>query len=182
MDANEPILKAVGFIILLMDEEYSNHYTGQVMEVVIREFQSPDEEMNKVVLKVISQCAGTADVTPVYLDDNILPEIFKQSHSGNLDDEEFRMRPENPVLACGLTESPSLSVSVSQKILCSSASVLLLRLGSLERFARHGDLRPSSTVWLMTLIRWTATLVHRPGDAGSSIACMGCKLRPRSQM
>jgi splicing factor 3B subunit 1 len=70
-------LKAVGFIIPLMDEEYSNYYTGQVMEVVIREFQSPDEEMKKVVLKVISQCAGTAGVTPVYLKDNVLPEFFK---------------------------------------------------------------------------------------------------------
>jgi len=70
-------LKAVGYIIPLMDEEYSNYYTGQVMEIVIREFQSPDEEMKKVVLKVVSQCAGTAGVTPVYLKDNVLPEFFK---------------------------------------------------------------------------------------------------------
>ena len=41
-------LKAVGYIIPLMDEEYSNYYTSQVMEIVIREFQSPDEEMKKV--------------------------------------------------------------------------------------------------------------------------------------
>lgn len=70
-------LKAVGYIIPLMDEEYSNYYTSQVMEIVIREFQSPDEEMKKVVLHVISQCAGTAGVTPVYLKDNVLPEFFK---------------------------------------------------------------------------------------------------------
>ncbi|KAF2636181.1 ARM repeat-containing protein [Massarina eburnea CBS 473.64] len=70
-------LKAVGYVIPLMDEEYSNYYTSQIMEIVIREFQSPDEEMKKVVLKVVSQCAGTAGVTPVYLKDNVLPEFFK---------------------------------------------------------------------------------------------------------
>jgi splicing factor 3B subunit 1 len=70
-------LKAVGYVIPLMDEEYSNYYTSQIMEIVIREFQSPDEEMKKVVLKVVSQCAGTAGVTPVYLKDSVLPEFFK---------------------------------------------------------------------------------------------------------
>jgi splicing factor 3B subunit 1 len=48
-------LKAVGYVIPLMDEEYSNYYTSQIIEIVIREFQSPDEEMEKVVLKVVSQ-------------------------------------------------------------------------------------------------------------------------------
>ena len=70
-------LKAVGYVIPLMDEEYSNYYTSQIMEIVIREFQSPDEEMKKVVLKVVSQCSGTAGVTPTYLKDNVLPEFFK---------------------------------------------------------------------------------------------------------
>jgi splicing factor 3B subunit 1 len=70
-------LKAIGYIIPLMDEEYSNYYTSQIMESVIREFQSPDEEMKKVVLKVVSQCSGTAGVTPTYLKDNVLPEFFK---------------------------------------------------------------------------------------------------------
>lgn len=70
-------LKAVGYIIPLMDEEYSNYYTGQIMEILLREFQSPDEEMKKVVLKVISQCAGTSGVTPQYLKDKVLPDFFK---------------------------------------------------------------------------------------------------------
>ena len=35
-----------------MDEEYANYYTGQIMEILLREFSSPDEEMKKVVLKV----------------------------------------------------------------------------------------------------------------------------------
>ena len=70
-------LKAVGYIIPLMDEEYSNYYTMQIMEILLREFQSPDEEMKKVVLKVISQCAGTSGVTSAYLRETVLPDFFK---------------------------------------------------------------------------------------------------------
>ncbi|KAF2277503.1 ARM repeat-containing protein [Westerdykella ornata] len=70
-------LKAVGYIIPLMDEEFSNYYTGQIMDTLIREFQSPDDEMKKVVLKVISQSAGTAGVTPTFLKDKVLDEFFK---------------------------------------------------------------------------------------------------------
>ena len=70
-------LKAVGYIIPLMDEEYANYYTSQIMEIVLREFSSPDEEMKKVVLKVVSQCASTDGVTAAYLKENMLSEFFK---------------------------------------------------------------------------------------------------------
>jgi splicing factor 3B subunit 1 len=45
-------LKAIGFIIPLMDAEYASYYTKEVMVILIREFASPDEEMKKIVLKV----------------------------------------------------------------------------------------------------------------------------------
>lgn len=70
-------LKAIGYIIPLMDDEYANHYTKEVMIILIREFQSPDEEMKKIVLKVVKQCAGTDGVQPQYIKDEILPEFFK---------------------------------------------------------------------------------------------------------
>jgi splicing factor 3B subunit 1 len=41
------------------------------------EFQSPDEEMKKIVLKVVKQCAATDGVQPAYVRDEILPEFFK---------------------------------------------------------------------------------------------------------
>ena len=44
-------LKAIGYVIPLMDAEYANYYTREVMLVLIREFASPDEEMKKIVLK-----------------------------------------------------------------------------------------------------------------------------------
>ncbi|KAI9803965.1 MAG: hypothetical protein M1833_000246 [Piccolia ochrophora] len=70
-------LKAVGYIIPLMDEEYANYYTSQIMEILLREFSSPDEEMKKVVLKVVSQCASTDGVTAGYLKEQVLTEFFK---------------------------------------------------------------------------------------------------------
>ncbi|KAF2163872.1 hypothetical protein M409DRAFT_25647 [Zasmidium cellare ATCC 36951] len=70
-------LKAVGFVIPLMDEEYSSYYVSQIMEILLREFQSPDDEMKKVVLKVVSQCVKSKGVTPIYLRDSLLNDFFK---------------------------------------------------------------------------------------------------------
>ncbi|CAI5475130.1 unnamed protein product [Closterium sp. Yama58-4] len=70
-------LKAIGFIIPLMDAMYASYYTREVMVVLIREFQSPDEEMKKIVLKVVKQCVGTDGVEPDYIRAEILPEYFK---------------------------------------------------------------------------------------------------------
>uniref|UniRef100_A0A672STZ0 Splicing factor 3b subunit 1 n=1 Tax=Sinocyclocheilus grahami TaxID=75366 RepID=A0A672STZ0_SINGR len=54
-------LKAIGYLIPLMDAEYANYYTREVMLILIREFQSPDEEMKKIVLKVSAvQCCGVS--------------------------------------------------------------------------------------------------------------------------
>lgn len=70
-------LKAVGYIIPLMDEESANFFTNQIMPILLREFSSPDEEMKKVVLKVVSQCAGTDGVTAGYLKEHVLYDFFK---------------------------------------------------------------------------------------------------------
>jgi splicing factor 3B subunit 1 len=48
-------LKCIGFIIPLMDAEHAFYYTREVMVVLKREFQTPDEEMKKIVLKVRGQ-------------------------------------------------------------------------------------------------------------------------------
>lgn len=70
-------LKAIGYLIPLMDAEYANYYTREVMLILIREFQSPDEEMKKIVLKVVKQCCATDGVEPQYIKDDILPPFFK---------------------------------------------------------------------------------------------------------
>ena len=70
-------LKAIGFIIPLMDPEYASYYVSNVVPILIREFQTTDEEMKKYVLVVIKQCAETEGVTPTYIRQEILPEFFK---------------------------------------------------------------------------------------------------------
>ncbi|KAH8832641.1 small nuclear ribonucleoprotein [Flagelloscypha sp. PMI_526] len=70
-------LKAIGFIIPLMDPEYASYYTKEVTVILIREFQTSDEEMKKIVLKVVKQCAATEGVTPQYIKADILPDFFK---------------------------------------------------------------------------------------------------------
>lgn len=70
-------LKAIGFIIPLMDALYASYYTKEVMFILIREFQSPDEEMKKIVLKVVKQCVSTEGVEADYIRSDILPEFFK---------------------------------------------------------------------------------------------------------
>ena len=52
-------MKAIGYLIPLMDAEYANYYTREVMLILIREFQSPDEEMKKIVLKVCENLSKT---------------------------------------------------------------------------------------------------------------------------
>ncbi|EFJ42040.1 hypothetical protein VOLCADRAFT_30174, partial [Volvox carteri f. nagariensis] len=70
-------LKAIGHIIPLMDAEHAFYYTREVMVVLRREFNTPDEEMKKIVLKVVKQCVGTEGVEPDYIRNEILPDFFK---------------------------------------------------------------------------------------------------------
>lgn len=70
-------LKAIGYIIPLMDANYANYYTKEVMTILIAQFQSPDEEMKKIVLKVIKQCVASEGVEAAYIKENILPEFFR---------------------------------------------------------------------------------------------------------
>jgi splicing factor 3B subunit 1 len=85
-------LKAIGYLIPLMDAEYANYYTREVMLILIREFQSPDEEMKKIVLKVVKQCCATDGVEPQYIKDEILPHFFKHfwNHRMALDKRNYR--------------------------------------------------------------------------------------------
>merc|ERR1719242_2551672 len=70
-------LKAIGYIIPLMDAEYAGYYTREVMPELIAEFNSPDEEMKKIVLKVVKQCVGSDGVEAPYVKTVILGEFFK---------------------------------------------------------------------------------------------------------
>jgi len=47
------------------------------MIILIREFNSPDEEMKKIVLKVVKQCVSTDGVEAAYIKETILPNFYK---------------------------------------------------------------------------------------------------------
>ena len=70
-------LKAIGFIIPLMDAVYANYYTREVMVILIREFATADEEMKKITLKVVQQCVATEGVEAQYVREEVMPEFFK---------------------------------------------------------------------------------------------------------
>lgn len=55
-----------------MDNVSANYYTKEVMLILIREFQSPDEEMKKIVLKVGPSEVYILSDTPIgYVDNSI---------------------------------------------------------------------------------------------------------------
>lgn len=85
-----------------MDNESANYYTREVMVILIREFQSPDEEMKKIVLKVVKQCCMTDGVEPHYIKEEILPHFFKHfwNHRMALDRRNFRQVTLPPSALC----------------------------------------------------------------------------------
>ncbi|KAK8919094.1 hypothetical protein KSP39_PZI022123 [Platanthera zijinensis] len=70
-------LTAIGFIIPLMDAQHASYYTKEVMVILIREFQSPSDEMKRTVLKVVKQCVSAEGVEADYVRNDILPEFFR---------------------------------------------------------------------------------------------------------
>ncbi|CRG99839.1 splicing factor 3B subunit 1, putative [Plasmodium relictum] len=71
-------LKAIGLIIPLMDSYHANYYTREVMIILINEFNSPDEEMKKIVLKCVKQCIQTEGIEKDYINQEIVNPFFEK--------------------------------------------------------------------------------------------------------
>ncbi|OII71016.1 HEAT repeat family protein [Cryptosporidium andersoni] len=69
-------LKAIGQIIPLMDAHHANYYTSEVAPILVNEFSTPDDEMKRIVLKVIQQCILTNGVEVEYFKLEIIPLYF----------------------------------------------------------------------------------------------------------
>jgi splicing factor 3B subunit 1 len=69
-------LQAVGSLIPLMSEEFASSYITYVMNVVLREFRSPDEEMKRILLKVVKQCLDNKMIKPVFVLEKLVPEFW----------------------------------------------------------------------------------------------------------
>ncbi|CAD8187639.1 unnamed protein product [Paramecium pentaurelia] len=70
-------LKAIGFIIPLMDVEHATEYVKAIVPILKNQFEIQEEEMKKIVLMVIKQCIQCAGIEAVYVRDQIMPEFFK---------------------------------------------------------------------------------------------------------
>lgn len=71
------MLKAIGFILPLMDEENASFCARKVNTILIREFSSSDEEMKRIVLRVVQQCVSCRGVDAEYVRNMILPDFFR---------------------------------------------------------------------------------------------------------
>lgn len=69
-------LKAVGYVIPLMEPDHAREYTKFVTPVLIREFANPDDDMKRIVLKIVQQCVSTDGVSTGYIKNEIVPEFF----------------------------------------------------------------------------------------------------------
>lgn len=69
-------LKAIGFIVPLMDPEYAEYFTKEVMKILLQQFSTGDDEMKKIVLKVIKQCISTNGISKKYVKDEICAPFF----------------------------------------------------------------------------------------------------------
>lgn len=70
-------LRAFGYIIPLMDSDTALPFVKEISSVLVREFHSADDEMRRIVLQVVQQCAATDGVTGQFLKAEIMPEFFK---------------------------------------------------------------------------------------------------------
>jgi splicing factor 3B subunit 1 len=70
-------LKAVGQVVPLMDAEYAAYYAKDLLGMIVRHFASPDDEMKRIILRVIRQCALTPGVNASFLRAEVVAEFFR---------------------------------------------------------------------------------------------------------
>ncbi len=69
-------LKAIGYVIPLMEPEHANYFAREVNYILTREFRNPDDEMKLVVLAVVRQCVACDGIEPEYVRKEMCPDYF----------------------------------------------------------------------------------------------------------
>lgn len=73
-------LRAAGNILALMRPEQADHYTRDILgSVLIREFSSSDDDLRRIVLRVLRQISTklTSSASRTYIRTEILPDFFR---------------------------------------------------------------------------------------------------------
>eukprot|EP01128_Nolandella_sp_AFSM9_P007062 TRINITY_DN3772_c0_g1_i2.p1 TRINITY_DN3772_c0_g1~~TRINITY_DN3772_c0_g1_i2.p1 ORF type:complete len:953 (+),score=237.33 TRINITY_DN3772_c0_g1_i2:507-3365(+) len=137
-------LKAIGYIIPLMDAEYASYYTVEVMRVLIREFRTPEDDMKKIVLKVVKQCVSTEGVEAKYIRQEILPPFCKHFWISRMamDRRNYRALVETTVaLAHKVGSAEIISLIVQhlkadgesyRKMVCESIDKIITEVGAAD--------------------------------------------------
>ncbi len=67
----------MGYIFPLMEGRHAQQYIRTIMPTVVRQFESADEEMRKIVLKVLKQMVGCGGVEVAYVRKEVLEPFFR---------------------------------------------------------------------------------------------------------
>lgn len=70
-------LKAFGNIICIMPDEFAFKYSSTILTICSKEFQTTDDEMKRIILRVIKQCAISKGSDPVIFGSEIKVDFFK---------------------------------------------------------------------------------------------------------
>ena len=68
--------KAIGNIIILMDDEVATRSSKNILPILKKDFISPDENIRRVVLNVVKQCLLVNGIDYSYVKEEICSEFF----------------------------------------------------------------------------------------------------------
>ena len=87
-----PLLKALGYIIPLMEPTDAKAYSADIIDVLIRQFATPDPEVRRVVLKVVQQVVNSHGVPPEFIRTALLKSYFEGFwiRHASVDRKEYR--------------------------------------------------------------------------------------------
>ena len=71
-------LKAMGQMISLMETNQACHYIKEISPVLVREFGSQDDEMKRIVLRVLEQCVSVEEIGSEFVKQKLLGPFFGQ--------------------------------------------------------------------------------------------------------
>eukprot|EP00760_Papus_ankaliazontas_P010912 PhM_4_TR14572/c0_g2_i1/m.102746/K12828/SF3B1, SAP155; splicing factor 3B subunit 1 len=142
-------LKAMGSLVTLMAPSDVNDCTQAIFAVLSKLFRSPEEEMKKIVLRVLKQCVTTPGVDGAFVLKTVLPE-FMQVFWGR------RMA----------------ATSRHYKVLIDTTVALAKKVGASEMLSRVvGDLRDDNEGFRRMVLETIDTIVKALGtdDVGAEL-------------
>lgn len=70
-------IKALGFIIPLMEDSHASYHARELMLVLVRQFNTNEPEMKGIILKVVRQVLSTEGVDANFVRERVLPPFFE---------------------------------------------------------------------------------------------------------